>query len=175
MSKQDFMELLQFKRHELMNHLQMIQGYIHLDKKDAALEKVSAIVHEENQERKLIHLNIPTFTWWLLLLPLKYPNLRLKYEIQSQSKELSDIDRVLYKYCKQIMETATKLFNESQSYEMKLQLLEGETSETTTNIAFFGDFGHLSKREFRENDITYRLNEDKDKMKAIFTVANKKV
>ena len=107
--------------------------------------------------------------------PLKYPNLRLKYEIQSQSKELSDIDRVLYKYCKQIMETATKLFNESQSYEMKLQLLEGETSETTTNIAFFGDFGHLSKREFRENDITYRLNEEKDKMKAIFTVANKKV
>lgn len=52
---EDFIEVLSIKRHDLLNHIQVISGYLQLNKIDRAKEHLIEMVNELNRESLLLN------------------------------------------------------------------------------------------------------------------------
>lgn len=66
MDAKEVANLFQFYRHELLNHLQVIQGYVKLGNTDKADEKMSNLFELLHHERNLLNMKIPTVFLWML-------------------------------------------------------------------------------------------------------------
>lgn len=117
MEEQDVIKLLQYYQHDFLNELQIIQGYASLDKPETIKDKIDACVSLYQEERKLIHLNIPKFALWIMRTPHDHQNIRLSYEIHLEQIDLFLMDQTFL----DIGELLVKHINE---YERELELYE---------------------------------------------------
>ncbi|MBP1914912.1 Spo0B C-terminal domain-containing protein [Lederbergia galactosidilytica] len=65
--KEETLTLLQHSRHDWLNRIQLIKGYLALGKVDQAERVIEEIVLESQQETKLTNLGLPEFATLLLL------------------------------------------------------------------------------------------------------------
>ncbi|WP_212964996.1 Spo0B C-terminal domain-containing protein [Lederbergia ruris] len=65
--KEETLTLLQHARHDWLNRIQLIKGYLALGKVDQAERVIEEIVLESQQETKLTKLGLPEFATLLLL------------------------------------------------------------------------------------------------------------
>jgi stage 0 sporulation protein B (sporulation initiation phosphotransferase) len=91
----DIIQLLRLQRHDLMNDLQIVHGYLSMGKVDKVKLKVNDLLEAYHQERLLMNLNCPNFALWIIQLNWKQPNMRFKYHIHSIKNDLSRFDDVL--------------------------------------------------------------------------------
>lgn len=104
MEEEEVVTVLQHYRHDLMNELQVVQGYLTMGKADKVKTKMNELFASFNEERKLMSLNIPKFTLWVIRFNSIYKNFRLTYEIHTEYKSFQHVDRTLLERCKQILE-----------------------------------------------------------------------
>lgn len=165
--------LLQYRRHELMNQLQIIQGYIQINKLELAIDKIGEIVESYEQERRLFHLDIPKFTWWLFTFTLDKNWFPLTYEILNFSQTIEHLDHTILSKSEEMFERLFNCVNHKQISEGKIKLIE-QGENMTIQIELLGDFSLLQKRQFNVKTVSYTI--ENNKMTAIHSVAlHKKV
>lgn len=129
MQEKDVMQMLQHERHDTLNHLQIIQGYLSMGKMDKVKDKVASWMGYFDEERKLFHLQAPLFTLWLMQFNHLHNNLRLTYYIEAK-RNLQVIDQQLAAQCKQIITCIEREADQSVLYEGKLEVNEKPGSST---------------------------------------------
>jgi stage 0 sporulation protein B (sporulation initiation phosphotransferase) len=91
----DVIQLLRLQRHDLMNDLQIVHGYLSMGKTDKVKSKVEAIIDAFNQERTLMNMDCPNFVLWLIQVNLHHKHIHFTYDIHTDDTSLHDYDRVL--------------------------------------------------------------------------------
>ena len=134
MEAEDVMNLIQHYRHDLMNQLQVVQGYVklgNLEKVDASMTELLDYFY---QERKLLGLNAPNVLLWFMQFRLKYENFILTYDIDIENKNLCKSDLFIEQKLQQIMRDA----NENCSNEALHRVeIEFKDSIDTCEVAVY--------------------------------------
>jgi len=119
------LEVLQHYRHDLMNELQVIQGYLSMGKETIANDKINTLFLHFQEERKLIQLDAPKFALWLIRFNSIYDSRRLTYNIHIKDRNLSRKDELLFDYCKQVIQSLSS----DSLLNIHLTLSEDENNE----------------------------------------------
>jgi stage 0 sporulation protein B (sporulation initiation phosphotransferase) len=91
----DIIQLLRLQRHDLMNDLQIVHGYLSMGKTDKVKLKVNNIIGSLNQERMLMNINCPKFALWLIQLKLQHKHIQFTYDILTENNNLISYDGFL--------------------------------------------------------------------------------
>ncbi|WP_337019051.1 Spo0B domain-containing protein [Oceanobacillus massiliensis] len=118
----DTIRVLQHYRHDLMNRLQIVQGYLGMGKADKAEDKLSETLRHYNEERKLMSLNMPAFMLWIIGFNHSYENFRLTYKINSEHRDLRNLDSILLERCQYIVGICKDVLDSQILYDTKLEL-----------------------------------------------------
>lgn len=142
-------ELLRHARHDWLNKIQLIQGYISLNNVERVKEILSDIIAEAHQESNLSNMYIPEFASLLLTYNWEGHAIHLEYEVlerESQEKRTVD-DRFLSDWtCSffEVLNSSVEVFAENHLIITLEQLGEG--------YSFFFDFrGKIIKQEIVMN------------------------
>jgi stage 0 sporulation protein B (sporulation initiation phosphotransferase) len=84
----DIIQLLRLQRHDLMNDLQIVHGYLSMGKTDKVKSKVNNIIETLNKERILMNSNCPMFALWLIRMKLHHKHIYFTYDILTENKNL---------------------------------------------------------------------------------------
>lgn len=103
MEAKEVVNFIQFYRHDLLNHLQVIQGYTKLGKLEKADANLSKLFEYLHKERNLLNLNIPHVFLWFLEFRMKYKRYQLSYTIDMENIKLTDADSSIRTKLEQIM------------------------------------------------------------------------
>lgn len=141
MNEKEVIRLLNQYRHDVMNELQIIQGYLSIGKIDKVKDKVNSCIDKLNQERKLTNLNTPLFILWLVRFNTLHTNMRATYEINVTNNNLSKIDDLLVKSCQQVTNWIKDVGDRNELYEIMIELNETVyESEVTLDFNINGLF-----------------------------------
>ncbi|WP_174613929.1 Spo0B domain-containing protein [Virgibacillus ihumii] len=124
MLEEDVIQILRHNRHDLMNHLQIVQGYLSMDKPEKARSKLETFMKLMEEERKLVNLNIPKFALCLIQFNTNYQNFRLSYHIHTARQDLRSLDDMLVEQCRYLMGQIADAADEMELYMVNLQLNE---------------------------------------------------
>lgn len=152
MEERDVVKVLQHYRHDLMNNLQIVHGYLSMGKIDKVENKMKECIAFYNEERKLMSLNMPKFALWIIRFNSVYDNFRLTYQLHTENKQLHDYDELLVNRCNDII-SKMKLNGDSQELiELHLELQEQQTdpSQIEVTILIKSGFCEQDKRKINE-------------------------
>lgn len=144
LKEQDFIKVLQLYRHDLMNHLQMIHGYISINQQEKANEKISEMMHHFNNERKLFETNAPKFILWMLQVNHIEENIRVKYSFTADHMNFMLIEDPLIKQSQQIVNCIQSSGDPFELYELVFNFSENASQ---IKVAIHIN-GQLDKDEF---------------------------
>lgn len=94
LNDEEFIYIFRQQRHDFLNHIQVILGYLQIGQKDMAIDYIHRIIDEANDERRIFQLNIQTVA---RLLKLKYElkkrgiNLYIKIDDIVEGMDISEI------------------------------------------------------------------------------------
>lgn len=125
MDEQDVIQLLRYYQHDLLNELQIIQGYASMNKIDKVKEKIAACVDVYNKERQLMYLNSPKFALWLMKAQHHQKNIGISYDLQLGQIDLSLIDQDMFDIGTCIVEHIKQHGNEFSLYELHIDMCFG--------------------------------------------------
>ncbi|MFD2046210.1 Spo0B domain-containing protein [Ornithinibacillus salinisoli] len=141
METKDVIELLRHQRHDLMNHMQIIQGYLSMGKKEKVEEKLSSLMQEFHNERKLMNLNAPELAIWLIQFNTISKNIRITYNIHTERKDLTFIDEVIMAACVSISNAYEQSGVKTELYDMELDIHDAiEDAGVVLKYAIWGKF-----------------------------------
>ena len=138
MDEKDFIKVLQLYRHDLINHLQVIQGYVNMDQLDKVKSKVNDLWNHLNQEKILVHTDAPKFIFWILQVNHVEENIRIKYHFIDKIK-LGLIDELLTEQCKQLVEQIKNNGENFKLYEVNISFLKNKSSQIVVNFNIQGE------------------------------------
>ncbi|MET3682535.1 stage 0 sporulation protein B (sporulation initiation phosphotransferase) [Alkalibacillus flavidus] len=127
MDREQFLEWLRIYRHDLMNDLQIVQGYASMGKHDKSTEKVNALIERLKQERLLQTLNCDAFVYWLLSTSLTEHDLNLTFSVDTPLTDVSALDELLTHDGQMIVEQLEAVVNEWTDVSMHVSI-EGENA-----------------------------------------------
>ena len=124
MDEKQAIKLIQRLRHDWMNELQLILGYIQLGKQDKAEEKIHEIIEKAGQNRALDRLLIPKTTIFLHLLNAEYTHFQWEWHVDTDSikGDTYPDDDQLKQQLSQIYEKLQPHFINYEVYHAKLSL-----------------------------------------------------
>lgn len=144
MEESDVIQLLRYYRHDIMNQLQLIHGYISMDKLEMVKEKMQTYNVYLNEEQKLMNLNVPSFTLWLLFFNAKHANMRITYEIKIGEFQLTDVDVILTEQHEKLFHYLHEYLPEAEYYVGHIVLKkEDDDSLLKTSLYLNGDFSYI--------------------------------
>ncbi|WP_085991791.1 Spo0B domain-containing protein [Oceanobacillus senegalensis] len=146
----EVVRLLQHYRHDLMNRLQLVQGYLSMGKTEKAASKMNELFSYLNEERKLIGLEAPNFILWLIQFNHSYKNFRMAYTIHIENESLHEYDQILLSKSKYIMNYLEETCNPSELYYIDFVLQENNESSVIE--------GHFLVEGFHNH--TFTINEE---------------
>ncbi|WP_181349710.1 Spo0B domain-containing protein [Thalassobacillus sp. CUG 92003] len=127
---EDIIHLLRHKRHDWMNHLQLVQGYAAMGKQDEVVDKVKSLIAEAEQERKLLNANAPHFTLWLLSFNWYHDNYRLSYTVDKDGFSGERYDLSLLARSKRVLSVLLDHSDPDVLYEGDIYISGGAKEET---------------------------------------------
>ncbi|HEX6595153.1 MAG TPA: Spo0B domain-containing protein [Bacillota bacterium] len=130
MREKDVIQLIRHDRHDLMNQIQLLQGYATMGKVAHVQQKLDEMIIHYQNERKLLNLDAPNFVVWLLRSSI-YNHIRITYVIADHlPQHLHTIDHQLVNRCEQMIGVIKRHGKQTESYEVKLILKHvGKTLE----------------------------------------------
>lgn len=166
-SKLDVTAILQHYRHDLMNRLQIVQGYVNMGKLDKVESKLDEILDYYNEERKLMGLYVPAFMLWIIQFNSRYNNFRLTYKIYTESKSLHTYDSRLVDKSEHMMSCLNNFLDREELYELYLEIREVKGLDKM-EISFYlvgefdievADWETLNKK-MKKEELDVRLGND---------------
>ncbi|WP_188453517.1 Spo0B domain-containing protein [Virgibacillus oceani] len=147
MREKDIIDVLRLYRHDLMNDLQIIQGYLTMGKMDKVHDKITSCMAHFDKERKLMSLNIPKFALWLIQFNSLHATFRFTYDICIENKNLNEIDTILLKQCQACINFLEKAANDSEVFEGNISLGYQDEMIVTVQIFLAGNLKRLENYE----------------------------
>lgn len=156
-------QLLRHQRHELMNDIQIIHGYVSMGKMEKVEEKLNAVIDNFHQERRLMNLNVPNFTLWLMQFNAMHSNIRLGYCIHIENINLANVDTLLLNQCKQIVDCIETVGDSGELYRGEIVLNELQSGIVGLTVAMEGKFVDLDNviTELRKKNNEYAVRTEK--------------
>lgn len=121
MKTEDVVNLIQHYRHDVLNQLQVVQGYIKIGDFKKVDTSMSQLLEYFYQERKLLNLNMPNVLLWFLQFRIRYENFNLTYDIDIENKELQTADHFITDKLEKIMDDIQKSCNEDKVYQVEIE------------------------------------------------------
>lgn len=143
MNEQDFVRLLRYYRHDFMNDLQIVHGYLSIGQIDKVKDKVDQIIVNSNEERKLINSEAPHFILWILQFNGLHTNIKLDYGINLEQSNIQSIDHQLVDLSRCIVEGVDKYCDINELYDINI-VLTGQRENPHVSFAF-SITGHFSQ------------------------------
>lgn len=103
METEDVVNLILHYRHDVLNQLQVVDGYIKLGNIDKVEANMSELLEYFDQESKLISLNLPNVLLWFLQFRTRYENYNLTYDVDIEGKKIIEADHFIVEKLEQIM------------------------------------------------------------------------
>ncbi|MGM9988646.1 MAG: Spo0B C-terminal domain-containing protein [Bacillaceae bacterium] len=128
-------DILRHSRHEWLNQLQLIKGYLELGDKERVCEIIDEIVFQANQETTLSNLKMNKTAELFLTYNWDVHNYKIEFEILLAQQNLSFIDDVVYNWVDtflQIVDNGADIF-----YDNFLSITIAENEE---GYCFIFDF-----------------------------------
>ncbi|MFG6118968.1 Spo0B domain-containing protein [Thalassobacillus sp. B23F22_16] len=140
MRADEVMELLRHARHDWMNELQLIQGYASMGKMDKVKEKTNDVMQKAEEERRLMNLNTPYLSLWLMSFNWHHPFFRLTYEVKGETVDLRHKDITLYAHCEEIIRVFERFSDSSTLYQGKVRIELHTSDRVEISVVLSGEF-----------------------------------
>ncbi|HLS07559.1 Spo0B domain-containing protein [Lentibacillus sp.] len=140
MEEKDVIQLLRHYRHDLMNHLQIVQGYLSMGNTEKAQTKLKTYMEQLQEESKLVNLNAPAFALYIQQFNFLHTNFRLTYHIHTANKNLQSLDYLLAECCKKVVETIVEASDKKELYELDVHISDVELDMIELEFAVSGRF-----------------------------------
>lgn len=121
MNVEEIVELLQYRRHDLVNDMQVIQGYVSMNMLEQAQEKVDQLLEKTEQERKLYMLQAPSFIICVEKFRLQQEIFDLTYDIRN-IVNLNIHDEWLTKISNILVKEITTDFNHEHIHALHIDI-----------------------------------------------------
>lgn len=131
-SETELIELIRSARHEWLNELQLIKGYLSLNKPDAAEGVIERIIMKAKNEAKLSNLKVPKFTALVLTFNWYSHAFKLDFEVTGHGFDLSPCDDELMLNCQHLLGVFEKHASDLAENQMTLMLHMTEESAVIT-------------------------------------------
>ncbi|GAB3802033.1 Spo0B domain-containing protein [Virgibacillus kimchii] len=125
MEDAEVVKLLQQYRHDLMNHLQIVQGYISMNNREKAEKKLKETIRHYENERKLMNLKVPAFTLWLMQVNNLFNHIKLEYHVLTE-KKLYHVDHDLVSKGNKIISAINNTYNKEELLEISMEIKDAE-------------------------------------------------
>ncbi|WP_158234673.1 Spo0B domain-containing protein [Lentibacillus sediminis] len=161
MKETEVLKLLTYYRHDLMNQLQVVQGYAMMGKMEKTQAKLHDVISHYQEERQLMALKAPAFILWLLQFNHNSQNLRLDYHIRTE-KNLQAQDQELLEKCQLVTRYFHKALDPEDIHEGMLTLRDipgTEEIEVLLSIEGHGDFP-VDLEVLQQNNIQVNVTEE---------------
>lgn len=162
MDEMSMVRILQTTRHDLMNNLQVIQGYLSMDKIDVVKKKLAECIDYYDQERKLININAPHFILWVIQFNHRHENIQLIYHIEGESLDLGKVDQLLVKDSDYVVNMINKLGSKMELYEIKLELIKVSKSKVKLSFTIVGQCEWINDYKNNEQNKSICVKESDD-------------
>ncbi|MFD1065380.1 Spo0B domain-containing protein [Oceanobacillus locisalsi] len=128
MGEEETVRLIQKYRHDLMNRLQIVSGYLSMGSADKAKYHLDNTLQFYEEERKLMRLNADTFIIWVLQFQDVYPSFTLTYHVDLlESAETSINEQKLLLTCEKLLAVLSEAAEEFHVYDLFLYIEERES------------------------------------------------
>ncbi|MFA1822551.1 Spo0B domain-containing protein [Virgibacillus oceani] len=153
MEDSDVVKLLQHYRHDLMNHLQIVNGYMNLKRPEKAEEKIKETMEYYHEERKLMHVMPPQFILWVMQVNIMFDHIKLEYQILTE-KKLHHVEHDLSARCEKVISAVNKTIGTDSLHDISLQIKDAE-NEPCCEVSFL-----IKGESSQEAVLSNYLNDD---------------
>lgn len=134
MNAEEIVELLQHRRHDLVNEMQVIHGYVSMNMLDKAQGKIDEFFGKTEQERKLYMLQAPSFTVCMERFRMYKEIFTLTYDIHGMI-DLHHYDEWLTKISNTLVEIITMQFNHEHMHNVHIYVCAENNQHKYVQIA----------------------------------------
>lgn len=147
MNNEEVIQLLQKRRHDDLNELQLIKAYFTMEKYEQLNVKLDDSIQKIMLEQKLFSLSVPKFSLFIMQFNYKHSNARLTYDIHIDYTNLSHVDVQLHSIGHIISTYLSELVDYKTLY--LLNILFNETScKQNVNVSF--DIQNLANNQVND-------------------------
>lgn len=168
MNEKDVVELLRLYRHDMMNDLQIVQGYASMGKMDKVESKLTEWTARLQEERKLMSLQAPAFALWVIQFHSHYDNIRLTYQIDMETIDLHIIDHTLEQACFAAVDCLLRLGDDRSLYQGVLKLQHANSAIRAT-FMLEGNFTEIDSSIVSDCD-DYKIKKEDNGVSCIITI-----
>ncbi|WP_028783341.1 Spo0B domain-containing protein [Thalassobacillus devorans] len=144
MQADEVMDMMRHARHDWMNEMQLIQGYASMGKMDRVKEKLADVLANADEERRLMNLNAPYLSLWLMSFNWYHPYYRLTYQVKGDRHDLRQKDITLYAQCKEVIHTMENFSDSSVLYHGLMTIEADSEGRIAIDIMLKGKFSNPS-------------------------------
>lgn len=142
---------LQHARHDWMNHIQVIKGYIALGKIEEAERVIEQAVMQAKQEAHLCNLSLPELATMLIIFNWEAHAFQLEYEVLDMSVRTEADDKDLVKWMSELFSLIESCIEVYADNRLSLSIEKAEEG-----IRFFFEFSGIIKDA---EELTKKLTE----------------
>lgn len=161
-NEKEVIQLLQQYEHDLMNEIQVIQGYLGMDNLEVAKDKMNEFISDFDKRRTLLNIDAPRFVLWLLRFNHQHKNIRLTYQMDHSPRSLQIFDANLESYCKQMVQKIYEFGKDTELYQIHLQIIQESEEEVMLTCAVIGEFNHKASIVEAYQDLEEPIEETED-------------
>ncbi|MDC3412461.1 Spo0B domain-containing protein [Aquibacillus sp. 3ASR75-11] len=142
MKENEVIDILSHYRHDYLNQLQLIQGYVMMGKTDKVQQKLNEIVALAHEERKLSNLHIPKTALWIIRFNSLHTNMRFDYQVKDIQLPLSDVDDEVYRHCVRTVETVEWYSDQMEMYNGNITIRQDNQNNVWLDFLIMGIFSN---------------------------------
>ncbi|GEM_PF-5688263 len=160
MKTEDVVNLIQHYRHDILNQLQVVQGYVKIGNLKKVDDSMSQLLEYFYQERKLLNLNMPNVLLWFLQFRERYENFRLTYDIDIENKEMKTADHFIIERLEKIMEDVQKCCKDDMLYQVEIEFKDNlDACEISVYVDTYSRGTDLKQLVIEDIDINVTADE----------------
>ncbi|WLV23676.1 Spo0B domain-containing protein [Aciduricibacillus chroicocephali] len=122
MNEREVMQILQKYRHDVLNQIQLLHGYLSMNRPERARELLDDWIELCDQDRRLSSLSIPQFTLWTARFDSLYSRLRMYHKINTTGIKLTHHDEELHRISNQFADALLRSSSPEILHEVTLSV-----------------------------------------------------
>ncbi len=115
------LKMLQYYRHDLLNEIQLLHGYLQIGNIEQVDQMMASLISNLNEESKLLNLDSRKLILWVIMFNHAHTQIRLTYSINTDSS-IKHLDSLIVKDLEKYINVIEKAIKNSDFYTIHLNL-----------------------------------------------------
>lgn len=137
MKAEDILKLIQYDRHDMMNDLQIISGYLSIGNTEKVSEKLHDMINRFHRDKKLLSTKASHFVLWLMMINHVEPNIRVNYDVNFDEVNLSSLDEKMTNHCQLLIDGIKAVGSNQELYHVKIHIVQEGLGTNEVKIVFY--------------------------------------